>query len=491
MGTEIELKLRLPPERLARVDAALAGRGAARRIGLVATYWDTPGQALASARLALRVRREGRLRVQTLKGAGPDGLTRFEHEVPAPPGGVPDPALHAGSPAGERLRAVLAAVPGEALAARFTTEVMRRSCVVRTRDGRVELALDRGRIVAGERIRPVGELEIELRQGTPLAVIGAARRWVDRHGAWIDPRSKADVGVRLALGLDVGEPVRAAPLQLEASMSPDAALRAMVRNGLEQVLGNAAELADGTGTPEHLHQLRVGLRRLRTALREFAAAVGDVDPAWNERLAQVFAALAAQRDRDALAAGVWAALQAAGGPAPDAPPPEAVDDTAAALRAAPFNRLMLDLLAFAHGAPGVPPPAAPPLRAAVAQRLRRLRRQVLADAKGFAALDEPAQHRVRKRLKRLRYGLEFAADLFPARSVQAFLRALRPAQEALGELNDLAVARAQLVARGGADPTLWFGLGWIAARRAAVAARCETALRRIARAPRPWKKRKG
>ena len=37
---------------------------------------------------------------------------------------------------------------------------------------------------------------------------------------------------------------------------------------LQQVLGNSSEIAEGTGTEEHVHQLRIGLRRLRTALRQ-------------------------------------------------------------------------------------------------------------------------------------------------------------------------------------------------------------------------------
>src|SRR5438105_13332093 len=83
---EIELKFQVPSERRAAVDAAVAGRTPAPRLRLQAAYFDTPQRTLAQAGLALRIRHEGRHWVQTLKGAGADGLTRAEHNVMLPPG---------------------------------------------------------------------------------------------------------------------------------------------------------------------------------------------------------------------------------------------------------------------------------------------------------------------------------------------------------------------------------------------------------------------
>src|SRR5258706_3426716 len=103
---EIELKFQVPAARRAAVDAAVAGPAKAPRMRLQAAYFDTSDHVLAKAGLALRIRREGRRVVQTLKGLGEDGLTRAEHNVDLPPGrdpeGLADPALHAGTPVGER-----------------------------------------------------------------------------------------------------------------------------------------------------------------------------------------------------------------------------------------------------------------------------------------------------------------------------------------------------------------------------------------------------
>ena len=74
----------------------------------------------------------------------------------------------------------------------------------------------------------------------------------------------------------------------------------------------------------------------------------------------------------------------------------------------------------------------------------------------------------------------------PKRAVKRYLRELRPAQEALGALNDEAVARALLEARASEGREVWFGLGWLTARREATAAACEAGLRQLAKASRPW-----
>ena len=100
--------------------------------------------------------------------------------------------------------------------------------------------------------------------------------------------------------------------------------------------------------------------------------------------------------------------------------------------------------------------------ALASQRLSRLHKRVTADAARFAAHDDEARHALRKRLKRLRYSLEFVAPLYARKPVSRYLSVLKPAQQALGDVNDLVVAEAAL--RQQAEPAA-FVLGWLAARR--------------------------
>ena len=483
---EIELKFQVDAARSAALARAVATK-TAQRIALRACYYDTADRRLAGAGLALRVRKEGRRWVQTLKGAG-DGLwQRLEHEVPrqAAPGVVPqaDPALHAGTPAGEALHQALA---DGALQPLYRTEVMRTRRLVRTQGGVVELAFDRGALLAGEQRWPLCELEFELKSGTPAALAELAARWVDRFDLTLDTRSKAERGERLVRGVRVGAAVKAQPMQLAAAVDAAAALRAAVGNCLHQVLGNASDLAHEAGADaEQLHQLRVGLRRLRSVLRELGSVSQDVSPAWDEALAHLFRGLGSARDRDALEHVLLPALHKAGAGGLQLPALEAQPPVRAALREAATTRLWLQLLAFAAGSEGsdaAPQPYAP----AVAERLAKLFKQVRRDAGRFDALDDAARHRLRKRVKRLRYLSEFAAPAFGDKRVRPFLKRLVPAQQALGGFNDVCVAQGLFGSVAAEDPMAMFALGWLAHERDAAIARCAQALLRLRRADAFW-----
>lgn len=505
---EIELKFQVPAAARRAVEAAVAGRSPAAPLRLQAAYFDTADSALAAARLALRLRREGRRWVQTLKGAGPDGMTRLEHNVAlADPGAaLPaiDPARHAGTPAGERLLALLSQRPGDALEARYRTEIRRRSRVLRTRGGSVELAFDVGRIEAGARQLPVCELEIELARGEPSVLIEVARRWVARHGLWLDLRSKAERGEGLAGGELMAPPRGARPVELERAMDWQGARRAALRSCADQVLANASQVADGHGAPEHVHQLRVGLRRLRSALRFFAlpAARGaEVGPdALADAAAKLFRRLGSARDTDVLRASfgdaLQAALRAAGvddalPPTPVAADADADADPAGVVRDAAAQSLWLDLLAAGiEPEASAPPPGthADELRAALAARLARWHSRAAADARRFAELSDDERHRLRKRVKRLRYAVEFSASLFGAKRVRRYLKPLRGLQERLGALNDVAMALAAYRGLRETQPRAWFVLGWLAARRAELLAEAGPDLAAFAKAPRFWKR---
>ena len=517
---EIELKFQVPAHARAAVGAAVAGATPARRVRLQAAYVDTPARLLAQAGLALRVRREGRLWVQTLKGAGDDGMTRFEHNVPLASGAAPplaDPARHAGTPVGDRLLALLAAHPGEAVGVRFRTDVMRRTRLLRNAHGQVELAFDEGHIVAGEARIALCELEIELKQGTALAVIATARRWVPRHGLWFDSRSKAERGDMLARGEAVAAPRSAQPVVLAKAQSLPEARQQVLRSCADQVLVNASQVAAGGHGDEHVHQLRVGLRRLRTALRLLAAADATAaDPAASAALdaaaAALFQQLGTVRDAavtdSAFSADLAAAWQSAGA-APavaaaadalhTAPATVAVPapDPAALLRSAPAQALLLDLLAATHSPPAEAPravdatePAAlPKTRAELSRQLQRWHRSAAADAKGYGALDDAGRHRLRKRIKRLRYAVEFGTALFAEGAVRRYLRPLRQLQERLGEINDVVVAMQAWRGRSATDPKAMFVLGWLAARRDQLLAQARPHTRAFARAKGFWKPR--
>lgn len=536
---EVELKFQVPPKARKAVEAAVAGPQSARRVRLQAAYFDTPTGALASAALALRLRKEGRTWVQTLKGALPDGghMTRFEHNVPRDQSGpalpLIDPTLHAGTPVGE---ALLKRLRGDGKAAGLLplqrvvgTDIRRRARTVRVAGATIELAFDVGMIEGGvadaARRMAVCELEFELKSGSPQALVAAAQRWVARHGLWLDTRSKAELGSLLAREVPMAQPCHAAAVRLGKSMSAAEALSAVLRSCLAQISVNASQIGSGLHAPEHVHQLRVGLRRLRTALRFFDGArlADSIDATTREALAADAAALFRQlgeaRDQAAvaepLAIALAVALAAVGqtGEPPRLPAAQAAAvEPTTLVRRADTQRLLLKLISHLHGGPPVvahtatawtaalqqvtseagDAPAQPvqPLRQRLAQRLNRWHRQVVIDAEQFEHLDDEGRHRLRKRVKRLRYATEFSASVFDERAVRRYLKVLRALQERLGLVNDVAVGIALYSAAAPADARALFALGWLAAQRERALKACRPDLKRFVEAPRFWSRRK-
>jgi triphosphatase len=494
---EIELKLRIPPDKLDAVLAAVRGKQGSTRTHLVASYLDTEALDLAANGMGWRLRREGRRWVQTLKATPRDGdnLAREEDNVLVKGQGrpVPDASLHLGSPAGQRLASLLDTLDTEP-SERFHTDIWRVARTVRVPGGTVELAVDQGSIASGDRSIDVCELEIELKSGHPRAVVGAAHHWAQRHGLWLDAATKAHRGNMLAKG-DDELPVRKAPAaELHRQMSVDAAVREMTRVCLAQILGNTSAVAAGLGGHEHVHQARVGIRKLRTVLAEFGSLCPSVDPTWRTDLAEIFAVLGEARDREVVLAGWLRALEREGSPKVELPQPT-IDHTGDALRGIDFTALMLDLLRYAHGEPDThddDPDLADPerldhdLRDVVSARLKDLRRTSAKRADEFKRLTIEEQHDVRKQLKRLRYVAELTASLYGRKKVARYIAALEPAQDALGTLNDLSVATDMFEALAAIDPNAWFAVGWLRSRFDATAKACVKPLRKAEQAKPSW-----
>lgn len=482
---ELEIKLQVPPHELPAVEAALTRGQTQRRTRLRAAYFDTAQRDLARAGIALRVRQEGRRRVQTLKAAGDDALTRFEHNVVVGPHDAVDPARHAGTSGGDRLLSLLGEA-GTPLVETYRTDILRRTRLLRVGRQQVELALDVGHIIAGDRRLPVCELEIELVEGTPHMVLQTARRWGLRHGLWIDVRSKAERGDRLARGEAVGAPARAVSIELPAGATVVQAWQAVERASLRHLLPNASELTCPQAVAslvEHVHQLRVGLRRFRAAARFFQGwpGVPELQPLADAARA-VFQQLGAARDADVVTALLTPVWHEAG-----LPPCtwEAGEDTSLAqrLRAAAVQTLWVDLMEGVYREP--PTEGGTALKPLAAKRLKRWHRDLAASVDRFDAMEDAERHALRKRIKRMRYAVDVVGSLFPSKAVRKYVKSLAAAQQAFGDFNDVCTARLFLMGR--TDASSLYALGWLTARRAALLPACRDSLAALAEAPKFWK----
>ena len=495
--TEIELKFRVDPKRAAALDDALRAQPGALR-SIRSRYFDTADRRLARARLSLRLRKTDGSWEQTLKAPGPHFSAREEETVSRPgkwgsAGPDIDPTLHAGTRAGQLLGAALHGTGADntELLPVHETEIKRRVVEVEADGACIELAFDRGTIRAGLDSTPVCELELELKSGPPAPWIALAKAGIAEYGLSLSTVSKAARADRLAQGLQVGPPVKSVTPNLSAKQDGAALYSAIVEACLEQVIGNASEIAGGGCDAEHIHQLRVGIRRLRSAARELGRLAPAYDAAaWEPPLSDAFRALGAYRDRETVAPAIEARLQAAGSPSPSiAARASAPPDPLEVVGASAFQTALLDVMALTATVPSdgesTPGPAA--ARRVINKRLARLQRQLEQGARRFGTLDEDGQHRVRKRLKRLRYLVELVAPLYGKRKVEAYRARLEPAQDAVGEHVDLLLSRraARRHAEGD-EPRAWFNVGWLGAEIARSTRRARKALQRAGRAPAFW-----
>jgi inorganic triphosphatase YgiF len=490
---ELEIRFHVPPDSLQSLRQELNRHGA-RSTRMTAHYFDTPGDALGSQQMSLRLRKEGRRWFQTLKAQrSSSGVDRFEHNVAlrVPSGTMPvlDIARHDDTEAGARLRAVLGSATAEALVERYTTDVTRLACQLPMPGAAVEAALDIGILRSGERQQPICELELEHRSGDTATLFALARLWRRHGGLRPDARSKAMRGATLARDLGYGTPVKARAPALQRGMDSARLLRTVMLSTLDQVLGNASELAAGSSDQEHVHQLRVGVRRLRTVLRELAPLSEVFEPGWEPALSDSFARLGAIRDDHAVAAAVRPLLERAGAPKLAWCPANLADDPGAIVRADSFQDTLLDLLSWALSEPNSAAPKHAPheARRCLVERLTRLHRQVTRGGEVFEQLPEAEQHQVRKRLKRLRYLAELVGAMWAHKATQRYLRRLSPAQDALGHHHDVTVAAAKFLADAQHEPLSLFAAGYLKAHEAVTARQAHAALAKVTLARCFWK----
>lgn len=477
--TEVELKFCVDERVLASLRDALLERGA-RRTRMRAHYFDTADGALARHRVALRMRLEGRRWIQTLKAIGDGAIHRLEHEVhvPGPVGRCPvlDPQRHDGSAAALRLTAALQTAADATLGEKYATDIWRLHCQLQCPGGtQVEAALDVGRVLAGGRTTSITELELEHKAGPVQGLFDLAAACVRHGGLWQSTVTKSEHGQRL-LAAQGPRAVKATPPRLPAKAGGPVLMRALLQSALEQVLANASELAVTADDADVVHQFRVGLRRLRVLLHDLAPLAPAIGPAWAATLAETFAMVGGRREQDALAATIRPLLLAAAAPATEWHAP-ATADVGAVVREPSFQAVLVEMQALAHaGDDGFAALSAREVRRDVAGRLRDLHRRVTRAGRHFEGLSTDEQHRVRKKLKRLRYLAEFTFALWPDQDISPYRRRLAQAQEALGLHHDVAIAAAIFRSEAAGHPEAWFAAGYLQAHLAVTARAARRAL---------------
>jgi inorganic triphosphatase YgiF len=510
---EIELKLEIRPEDVQRLLRSpvlrelASGRGHTRSLHSV--YFDTPELGLARAEMALRVRRDGRKLVQTLKARGPQRGAHFDRiEYEAPASGeepdlelVPDPELRA---------QVQAALAGAPLRPVIETRIRRTRRRLEQGGTSLELAVDVGELRTAGESQPLCEIELELLEGDAAALYDVALALLGVVPLRISSISKAELGYASLTGSPPA-PRRAQAPELPPDATLDEVVAATLAGCLGHVLGNLTPAHLGSDV-EGVHQMRVGVRRLRSVLRLFRPAMPDqaLHPLEAE-LRWLGRELGAARDLDVFVVDLIDPLFAR---RPGDKGLERLREAALALRAerqeqlrrsldsTRFTRLVLALGSFVARRGWRDQPLDEesarlfaPARGLAAELLEVRDRKARRLGDRIDELSLPELHRLRIQIKRLRYAVEILGGLYRGRRLDRYLEQLPELQDRLGRLADLATAQGLLAglleridpdARPAAARAAGFVEGWAAADVARGTRRIGRAWRRFARSRPFW-----
>ena len=450
MGTETELKLELTTEGLRKLRASrVLPRNTRTEEQLTSSYFDTPKHKLAKNGLTLRVRRNGNKRLQTIKSGQFEGSFRrgeWEREIK---GDLPD--LHIIQ--GTALAPVATRKLKHKLRPVFETRVHRTTVPIRENESLIEVALDEGRVRAGLKFAPIGEVELELKRGKASDVFKLARKIGQLVPATLALTSKAERGYEL-IEERPDQAVRAEKINLRRGMSTADALRVVGRSVLRQIIANqtAVERAD----PEGVHQMRVGLRRLRAAISLFSKLLGDKQTQRiTAELKWLLGELGPARDLDVYETGTIEPVRRAVLPKFGM---KELESSLVSLRESAFARakvavdspryrtLLLNTLQWLeigewtkrsrhHG-------ARPIERFAICILARRTQK-AKKKARKLRELNSRERHKLRIAIKKLRYAIDFFEHLFEGhkakKNLSCFKACLGHLQDRLGALNDISV----------------------------------------------------
>jgi CHAD domain-containing protein len=479
-------------QRVPMIKAARTGRSRGQAVRIV--WHDSLDRDLASHGLALAEQR---------------GIWRLERHQPEPVEAWPPATDHrviAEANGLEALRQALADDAGSASADALPDAVTpvaafagRRSVFPLAIDGEtVSTTLLDGVLRAVAAVRPATRLILEgpgpQVRTLALALAETLALAVPQHSLWAEAAWLAD-------GTAPKPRRRGPPALAHEEMSVHAAFAHIIGHLTDVTLHWAPLVADIDSGTEPVHQMRVAVRRARSAFSLFPAASDDAARTNAAAgLKQLGHALGPARDWDVFMTET-------------APPVETVLPDQAALHtllrsgarrrvaarsalgdylsSRAFGLLSLELAWLAADDTPADNPAAdvgaPTLREFAAAVLRKRWKKLLSAGRDLDDLDGPALHGLRLKAKRLRYAAEFFAPLFPEKPAARFIRRLAVLQECLGVFNDTTVAEGLLRELNG-KPTYAAGLvlGFTAARRVRVHPKIASAWARFRRRDPFW-----
>jgi inorganic triphosphatase YgiF len=482
---EIEIKLELSPANLPdlkKIPLLRTIKPAPKGDTQVSVYFDTDKQKLRQKGLMLRVRREGHHFTQTIKATGNAGAfvrDEWEAEIAGD-----DPDLDEAS--GTALKPVLTKKVRRRLRPVFETRVRRTVYPLVNNGHAIALTVDRGTIETGKRSLPLCEIELELKSGNAAELFDVAHELTQALPARLAVKSKSERGYEILDG-EQELPVKAESVDLHAGVSARQAFKTIAFTCLKQVINNEPALI--RGDPEGVHQMRVGLRRLRAAISLFSELLRDPQTAAiKNELKWLGGELGPARELEVLVNRVVAPVKRQrrrwrGMPSLSQEIAErrdaALSRAQVAVQSARFRALTLDVAAWLEAGlwtnsqdDFIRDRGELPIEMFAFEQLARRWRKIRKKGRKLAQLDGHRRHKLRIQTKKLRYAAEFFSALFLTKRAmkrrKQFLPALERLQDGLGDLNDISVHEKRIAAMGArrrrSNPSRVFAAGLLTGR---------------------------
>lgn len=449
------------------------------------TYFDTPECTLAE--LGIRVDETRILRKTTLTVSDASEVGQ-KWSAPTTPGSFDFATLIDTPELAEHLAEL-----APALIPLYTTDVSQRIWSVRIRSAQVDVTLEDGTLTtsgdASQRSMRICELELRLVSGQPAALYGVARllsRQLRLHPI-------RDSLAQRALSFKSEEsprPVKAKRIKVNPKHSVISIFKFVAEQCLDQLRANESGVF-GPANIEFIHQARVGLRRLRTALRLFNT---ELPPGFSDKWSQAWRDVGEQlgnaRNWDVFHTEILPAIAADLGDHPDLlhliefaqqKRSEAHAETQQWLRGRHYS---LTMIAFYEALLTLPDHKNDRIENFADRALKRRHKRFCRGAQIAHTLNGEERHEVRIDLKKLRYTLDFFESLYPQKQLQALLTGLAETQELLGHMNDLVTAEVLLALRP--NMPLDLPVAWTKGRMSAYLEMLPAALKPVLNARTPW-----
>ena len=455
---DLRIKFELAPDAAARLRDRLAEshseKKAARSDTLNSIYYDTDKRSLYEAGLSLRARQNGAgHQVQLMEFS--NGATHYAPDRVEWEETVfterPDFTIVSAHP----YPSVLSEKVRHALKPVFKTRTKRTSHLISRGGSAIALTVDDHKLDAGDQSATFSEVEVALKHGEPSELFQFVWALDETVPLRLAVEGEGARGYRL-LNNQPEEIIKTTPVHLREGMNSADAFRVIAHSCLHQVAGN--ERAMCAGNADALHQMRIGFRRLRTALSVFSSFLADSQiETIKAEIRWMTGVLSPARDLDVFLNEVVLPLRREYREESglqslyrsySAQRAKAYERARQAANSVRFRALMLELAAWIETGPWTMNQNEPariararPVESFSVEELTRRRRKVKKGGKHLASITPVARHELRIRVKKLRYAAEFFAKLFPGkkRRKRELLASLKKLQDALGDVNDVAV----------------------------------------------------